>query len=358
MAKAARDDKAKPRSESKPRPYAPSWVDILNAWVGRLPGPSWSYYLGLGLVLSIAQAIVLWVEGALPAGTLPVHGYLAGAIALILALFHYLDERAGAALATLRPALKASEQEYGELHYRLTTLPMGSTLLASLVVLATALLNEVLAGEPYHLEALDPFPISAGLLRLIYYFCWGVFGAFIYHTVHQLRLIDRIYTRHTRISLFRMKPLYAFSNLTAFTAGSLTVIPYGFLAVSPGVVINDPAVLVPVLIIQSVAVVTFIWPQLGIHRLQVAEKDRLLDEVYQRLKATIVELHRRVDDGELEKMDELSGTFANLETELSILKEIPTWPWQPETVRWLVTALVLPLGLWIIQYLLQRVLGP
>jgi hypothetical protein len=358
MAKAARDEKANPRSGGKPQPYARSWANRFTAWVGRLPGPSWSYYLGLGLVLSIAQAIVLWVEGAFPAGTLPVHGYLAGAIALILALFHYLDERAGAALATLRPALKASEQEYSELHYRLTTLPMGSTLLASLVVLAAALLNEVFAGEPYRLEALDPFPISANLLRFVYILCWCVFGAFIYHTVHQLRLIDRIYTRHTRISLFRMKPLYAFSNLTAFTAGSLTVIPYGFLAVSPGVVINDPAVLVPVLIIQSVAVATFIWPQLGIHRLQVAEKDRLLDEVHQRLKATIVELHRRVDDGELEKMDELSGTFANLETESSILKGIPTWPWQPETVRWLVTALVLPLGLWVVQFVLQRVLGP
>jgi hypothetical protein len=27
-------------------------------------------------------------------------------------------------------------------------------------------------------------------------------------------------------------------------------------------------------------------------------------------------------------------------------------------VRWLVTALVLPLGLWIIQFVLQRLLGP
>jgi len=31
---------------------------------------------------------------------------------------------------------------------------------------------------------------------------------------------------------------------------------------------------------------------------------------------------------------------------------------KPETVRWLITALVLPLGLWLIQFVLQRVLGP
>ena len=50
--------------------------------------------------------------------------------------------------------------------------------------------------------------------------------------------------------------------------------------------------------------------------------------------------------------------MTNLEIEQKALRRISTWPWQPETVRWLVTALVLPLGLWLVQYFLQRVLGP
>jgi hypothetical protein len=48
MPKVAPDDKANSKSETKPRPYAPSWIDRLTAWVERLPGPSWLYYLGLG----------------------------------------------------------------------------------------------------------------------------------------------------------------------------------------------------------------------------------------------------------------------------------------------------------------------
>jgi len=112
MAKVAPDDKANSQRESKPQPYAPSWADRFTAWVGRLPGPSWLYYLGLGLVLLLVQAIVLWIEGTFPIGTfLPVQGFLAGVIAFWLVLFHYLDERAGAALTTLRPALKASEED-------------------------------------------------------------------------------------------------------------------------------------------------------------------------------------------------------------------------------------------------------
>jgi hypothetical protein len=40
-----------------------------------------------------------------------------------------------------------------------------------------------------------------------------------------------------------------------------------------------------------------------------------------------------------------------------MLNAISTWPWQPETLRFLVTALLLPLLLWILQYVLQLVLG-
>ena len=40
-----------------------------------------------------------------------------------LILLDYLDKRAASALATLRPALTCSEEEYAGLLYRLTTMP-------------------------------------------------------------------------------------------------------------------------------------------------------------------------------------------------------------------------------------------
>jgi hypothetical protein len=39
----------------------------------------------------------------------------------------------------------------------------------------------------------------------------------------------------------------------------------------------------------------------------------------------------------------LSTAFGMLEKEIDAIKAISTWPWQPETLRWLFTALVLPL---------------
>ncbi len=337
--------------------YLPSWIDRLTAWVGRRPGPSWSYYFGIGLLLLLVLSVVLWVEGAYPLGMfLPVHIFLAGVFAFFMTLFYYLDEWAGKALVSLRAVLMVDDHEYSKLLYQLTTLPALPTLLASLFVLVLAFGTEALGG-PYRLEALDEFPFSANLLRIIYFGCWWLLGAFLYHTIHQLRLINHIYTQHTHINLFRMRPFYAFSSLSAFTAGSLTMIIYGWLIVNPTMDKSDPLILFWVFIFLISALVTFVWPQLGMHRLQVAEQDRLVDEAYLRLEATIAELHRQIDDGNLEEMEAMNFAISSLEIEVMTLKRIRTWPWEPETLQLLVTALALPLGLWIIQLILERILG-
>jgi uncharacterized membrane protein (DUF106 family) len=358
MTKDATTETINPTREDKFLTYSPGWINRLTAWVSQLPGTSWLYYLGLALVLFFIPSIVYWVEGVLPVGSfLPVQGFIAGVIAFFLAMFHYLVERAGASLTIMRPALKVSDEEYQDLQYRLTNLPLGMTLIASLITLAIILLTELMV-EPYRIEVLSISPVSTNLFRIIYFLGWWVLGAYLYHAVHQLRLINRIYTLHTHVNLFRMKPLYAFSNLSALTAGSLAAVLYGWMAVAPGVSLAEPITFIVTLIVLIITVIIFIWPQLGIHNLQVAEKDRLLEEANQRFEAVIGELHRRVDAGELDQMNDLRVTMTNLEMELNTLKGIHTWPWQPETVRWLITALVLPLGLWLIQFVLQRVLGP
>jgi hypothetical protein len=358
MAKSASDRKANSESGGKPQPYAPSWVDRFTAWVGRLPGSSWPYYLGLGLALLLVQVVVLWLEGTFPIDTfLPIQGFLAGVIAFWLALLHYLDERAGAALTTLRPALKASEEEYRQLRYQVTTLPARPTLLASLAILIsfTAMEHVIQGFTPSSLDALTTSSMSGALLYFVSRLLWWIFGTFIYHTIHQLRVINRIFTRHTRVNLFRMRPLYAFSGVTALMAVSLTVVPYAWRAINPAPLsITTVWIMLP---ITALALASFVWPLLGLHRLLVEEKERLLGEIALRSETAMVELLQRVDEGKLEGMADLSEAIASLEIEQNALKRIPTWPWQPETVRSLITALLLPMGLWIAQYALQRLLG-
>jgi hypothetical protein len=355
MTNASFDDQ--PRVEGGTRPYAPSWLDRFNARLAQLPGPSWAYYLGIWLVLVLLQNVALWVEGAYPAGTfLPNHTAIAALIPLLVALSHFLDNRAGAALATLRPAMEVGEEEYRRLRYRLTTLPALPTLLVSLIGVASIVLLNVILDSFGDFGGLGAFPISRTLIYLMYVGAWWVVAAFLYHTIHQLRAINLVYTHHTRVNLFKMRPLYGLSGVTALTGVSLTAITYGWMAINPELW-DSPISMAVVLPITALAFVAFIWPLLGIHRLLEEEKGRLLDECSIRIQAAIAELHRRVDSQGLEGMDDLNKTIASLQIEKNLLEGIPTWPWRPETVRLLITALALPLGLWFIQYLLQRLMG-
>jgi hypothetical protein len=171
-------------------------------------------------------------------------------------------------------------------------------------------------------------------------------------------VINIIYTRYTQVDLLRVKPLYAFSKIAALTAGSLAMIVYGWLLANPWIDRSDPLVLIPIVILILSAIVTFIWPQQGIHRLQVAEKERMLAEANLRLESLISELHQQVDDRELTGMTDLNMAMASLEIELNTLRKTPTWPWEPEVIQVLITALALPLGLWLLQLILERIISP
>jgi hypothetical protein len=87
------------------------------------------------------------------------------------------------------------------------------------------------------------------------------------------------------------------------------------------------------------------------------EKAQRLDQISLRVEAIFSQIHQRIDDGAWEETEELTKVLALLETERDTLKGISTWPWSPDTLRLLITALGLPLLLWIIQYVLQLFLG-
>jgi len=349
-------DKGSQREDKAP-PYPPSWVDRFTNWIEHRPWPGWFSYCGIGAGLLIFQAFAGWIEGALPFGNLDIaQAYLAGVIAFMLALIQFLDKQAIMALASMRPVLKASDEEYHHLAYKLTTLPARKTIVASVVALIFVFLSEAIS-KPYQLYALETFPVSLNFLRFVYISCWWIFGAFLYHTIHQLRVINLIYTRYTEVDILRVKPLYAFSKIAAFTAGSLAMIVYGWWLANPWIDRSDPLVFIPMVVLVLSAIATFIWPQLGVHSIQVAAKERLLDEAYLRLESMISELHQQVDERELAGMTDLNMAMACLEIELNTLRKTPTWPWEPEVIQVLITALALPLGLWLIQLILERMIS-
>jgi hypothetical protein len=338
--------------------YRRSWINHLSTWIDHLPGTSNYYYLGLSILLLAVQSLVAWIEGALEWGKfLPQQFFLSAAIVFILAVIPFYDQQALKAFLRFLPISTSDEDTNNTLRRKLSTLRTWPTFFASLIVVVIVYLLEVIGTGPYRLEEFSSFPISTIILWVVYYLCWWCYGAFLYHTIHQLSVINQIYTKYTRVNIFRMKPLYGFSDLSALTAGSLIVLPYGFVLANPGMTLTDPIVLGIYVVLTLIALITFILPQLGIHRLQQDEKDRLLDEAYMRYQDVMADLHNTLEEKDYDSLSKLNTASGMIEKEIETIKGISTWPWQPETVRWLFTALVLPVLMWLGQYFLGKILG-
>jgi hypothetical protein len=354
-------------------PYPPSWVDRVTRAISRLPGPAWLGFLALGVAGGSIQILIQWSTGSYrPGPFLLLHIWTSGNFAFLLAMVNYLDRSAAASIEAFRPVLQPSpsggppQQLFADLRYRLTTLPHRSTVWATLtggiVLTATPiLLTRVLASGPMSLLrlavdfGLSSSPLAFAVFFVQYALTQATSAVVVYHTIHQLRLIRQIYVHHTRLNLYRLQPLYAFSIPAAFTAGGFLLYSYVWFASAPALLAQLASVVLAVFF-ACIAVVTFSWPLLGIHRRLVEEKKRLLQESSARFDLAVTQLHRRIDRKRLARMDDLNKTLASLELEQAALRRIPTWPWEPGTLRGLLAAIFLPIFIWLIQFGLQRIL--
>lgn len=334
-------------------PYSPSWVDRLATWVDRLPVPRWVFYWALWLGLLLPYVAIKWHTGVYPTGTIyTIDLLMTGTSVYILALMHHLDRTAEAALAAFRPVLVVSDEEYANLHYRLTTLPGRRTLLVSLIAGLWLAPSMFYSAVPLPQVTLATSSLALALESLFSFLIWSTAATLVYHTIHQLRLVNHIYTQHTRLNLFQLGPLYAFSRLTARTAIGVTLVNYAWAIPQPETGVRSAGGDVT-FFFALVALVAFFWPLLGAHRLLAQEKQRLQDESNQRLSNAFAELDRRLDVNDLGDIGALKTAIDTLTGRQAVLAKISTWPWQIETMRNTLTTLSLPLLIWLIQRLLD-----
>jgi hypothetical protein len=341
-------------ANNKERPYKPSWIDRFTNWVEKLPIREWVFYVGLGFVLILSQLLFLWLDGGLQAeALLPVIIFNGLATPFALALIHLLDNQAVTALNSMIPTLEMTEPEFDEFQYKLSNMPSGATLIAGLTMVIIAILIERLSIAPIRYAALVQLPIFAVVFHIIDKSSAFLFGAFIYHTIRQLRLVNTTCLLHVRISLFNLGPLQAFSKLTASTAVGLVVGVYGWVLINPEL-LTDPVSFGFTWSITILAFAVFVWPLFGVHRLMEMEKERTLHNIDLRFEAVFSKLNQRFLDDDYSAIERLNGTISSLEIQHKRIKAIPTWPWRPETARFALTAIALPLILTILQFLVEQ----
>jgi len=353
--------------------YPPSWFNRFTAWVDRLPGPAWAFYLVVAMGVVLAETAIQWSYGAYPVGTFnPLHAWTVGNFAYLLFLMHYLDKSAASAITSFSPLLTpatsgtqstAQDQAlFARLSYQLTTLPPRPTLIATITGAAFAVamyaLQTASGGIPPYLAGTASTTFSIALVMAAFIPSNAISFLMAYHTVHQLALISRIYTQYARINIYQLQPLYALSLPGAYTAIGLIFYLYVWFAMVMSASQRVGSVEIGLTVsFGAIAGATFALPLLGAHRRLVAEKNRRLAEVSSYFEAAAERLHRHLDDPRLDQMDGLSKALASLEIELRVLRRIQTWPWEPGAVRSLVAALLLPIAVWLLQLLLGRFLG-
>jgi hypothetical protein len=336
-------------------PYPPSWVDRLIDRIRASRWPIWADYAALGLAVYLLVTAVVWLEGSLPLGALSLTAYDGAGYAVIyIALVHYLDGTAMRAFDHFRPFLRdVEERTLEQLRYELTTLPARGAWMAAVggvAFTAVGLLSLRLSGASHLIPAWPSQLLSLFLGNLF-------FATFLYHTVHQLRSVSRIHAATAHINLFQREPAYAFSRLTARTAATwalafmLGVVPR--LSFEAGGLLGPygPLAWYPML---TVALLAFALPLLGMRRLLQAEKKRLQREANVRLEEMLVSLNERIDTENETGAGDFKVLLDSLLLERNLLRRIPTWPWDVNALAGYLSAMLLPLLIWLVQQMLGR----
>lgn len=342
---------------ARARPYAPSWLNLLLDGIERLPGPSWLAYGVIAVIGVIGSNAQGWTSGFTEPGQLdPVFTFWGVFPIALLWVVGYLDRVAQQCLEAFRPALDASDVEIERMRYELTTAPgrpAAALLLAAVpITLAYYVADPVTSG----VDVLSPagLAVRATVESLVS----GVFFVMIYQLSRQLRQVRRVLGR-ARVDLFAPAPLYAFSRFTARFGIAIIVLTESGFAVAPPPVDSESFLVLwaPWIFgVPLLAAVAFVYPLMGMHARLVAEKDRLQGEAEERLKSLLGELNRDVDTRDLARADALNKTLASLLAQRDVLARLPTWPWSAGTFRGLVTAILLPLGLFLVQRVLVQFL--
>jgi hypothetical protein len=354
------------RHQGQKVPYGPSWLDLVVRAIDAAPGPTWLAYVVIGLFFLLLVNTEGWLIGIPLGGIDPAQSVYAAFFLLPLLLYHYLSRVAGESWDRFRPATNLGDEAAAAVRYGLTVTPARGALVAS--VLAVAMNVGWLAADPYGFQ-LDGKPMGYVLVRVV---TESVLAAMVfvllYQVLRQLVSISRLHTRATHVEPLRPAPMHAFARLTSRAA--LGIIAFAVLTGLPLPGIPESTWLTTIAVwtlpTMILGVAIFVLPLRGMNKRLVDEKARWLNEIGVCIETTTSALHSLIDRESANehdpdasrvaqtRIDALSKAQAALIQERELLGRQSTWPWDPSTLRAVVSAIALPIVLFLITRVLDR----
>jgi hypothetical protein len=283
-----------------------------------------------------------------------------------LAAYHYLSRGARSTFDSFRPATRLSDAAAARLKLELATTPARPVLLMWLSAAMFDLAS--VFADAFKYKDLTP---AYAAIRVTSEGLWvgPILFVLAYLVFRQGRLVARLHQTVEHVDLLRPEPLHAMARLTARSSIALVVVVVFAGLPLPG---NEGSYLFTILVfclpVLVIALGAFFVPLRGMNQALVHEKRRLLDEVSTRIESASQGLHRLVDqeagnesDADASRlaqtrMDALTKALAGVIAERDFIKRLSTWPWDSTTLRAVLSAIALPLILFAVTRLLERVI--
>ena len=337
--------------------YRRSWVDRIQQFADVFPLAPLGFHVTLAVVIFFILHGSQWVSGNTEKFlfTLPFT-WTAIWTPLMLAMIQILDRIANQSLAQFRAASGLEAEDYKLYRYRLTTMPSRPVILSQLLVGTVIFLGTVWLAPDYS-GLISGYLISDLILFLIFWFNMGMLVVSMYHHTRQLEMVSNLHQEAASIDIFDTAPIFAFSRLS-FWAAVFTVF-----MILPSIFIyqiteENIIFAVPSIVGMGFATLVFFLPLYSLNKRLVNEKSAMLGQVRQRIRDTIHELNQDMDQGDLSHIETQHAQLALLVLEQEYLEKLRTWPWPHGTFARLLGLIALPVLLFILQLLIQRIFPP
>jgi hypothetical protein len=344
-----------------------SWNERLFAWVDALPGPTLLAYAALYGAWATVIVAATWASGFRAAPSVDLWQLAIPVLSIyVLVLLHGLDRLTQSAFAAFRPALDIDADQATAMAVELRRIP-GWPVVIGVLATAGSLYGPIVLDVQGYAAMLDSEGLVGWMIPVGHAGYVAGNGAMVMlavATLHRLRGVGRLHAMATRIDLFAPGPLHAFSRLTAWTG--IGLLGLGGLVVTLIVVLQPPPLraiilglgqfFVVLFAILGLAIASFVLPLRGMQSKIADEKGRLQLEVDRRLQQVVTRIHAGVDRDDLARAGELQATLESLTAERDLVGKLRTWPWTTGTLRGFVSAVMLPIGLFLATRLLERLL--
>lgn len=338
-------------------PYSPSWVNRFTAWMRGLPTPASISYSTLFVLWSGTLGFLSrWIADLLPEEqwTLAVYyDVYSGPIfaVAVLAFYHYFEIEIAEALDQSKSLTNYSAQEREKKSYELINFPALPFFVAS-IIFASISIPGVLFEYGFK---------EVNLSNLLVFVEWGLTGAisfgFILRLIRFIVQIRRFYSDLGEISLFNLGGIYELPSIAA--RGGLLLLILWYMNVPFNLndfTLGNPFTIFAIWFVSFVPLAAFALPFGALNRRLVFEKNQKINQVSMEIEEAFEKVREDFKGGKLSEMSNMEATISNLLANRNYLESIPTWPWKQGTFRLTMTAVLLPIFVWLVQQILDRTL--